>query len=76
MLIGPAWPPSGEPYVFVAKDGREVTLEIHQSGALLSEQGGVTQFAHYREPENQEEIDAYGADAVRIGERWFRPIAS
>lgn len=71
---GDDWGPSQPPYELVTKDGRDLSVVIKEFGADLSDGGGVTHLVHVREPENQDEIDKYGADAVKLGTRWFRPI--
>ena len=48
-ILGEPWAPSGDPKVFVAKDGREMTVAVYTNGLLISDEGGATQAAHVEE---------------------------
>ena len=49
MLIGKVWPDSGAPKVFVAEDGRKLTVEVHEFGLLVSDEGGASALPHVEE---------------------------
>ena len=59
-ILGEPWAPSGDPKVFVAKDGREMTVAVYTNGLLISDGGGATQVAHVEETDDPTVIKVAG----------------
>ena len=72
MLIGNAWPNSAPAKTFTAADGRTMTVEVHEFGLLISDEGGATQVPHVEEAK-----DANGVvipDVILVAGRPFRRL--